>query len=263
MRRLWAAATLVALVLVTAACQVDVAVDVVVDDSGASVVTVTAEADAALMQQVPRLADDVALDDLAAVGWQVEGPDTMADGGLRVQLRREVDDLASLGVVLGELGAPLDTLRIERADEFARTSWQLTGRSQLSEGTAGLIDPEALALLGAAPFATDLADAGVNLSDVLEVRLTVQLPGELVRTTGDAADGVVTWPLPVDGSVVTLEAFSERTDRGAEVARTAADIVRFGLVVWIVVAATFVTWVWFARRRRRRRARARRATPPA
>lgn len=263
MRRLWAAAALIALMVVTAACQVDVAIDVAVESSGASVVTVTAVADAELLKQVPRLADDVALDDLRSVGWQIEGPTATDDGGLQVQLRREVDDLEALEQVLAELGAPLRDVTVQRADEFARTSWQVTGRSVISDGTADLVDPDALALLGAAPFATDLADTGLTLAEVLNVRLRLQVPGDLVRTTGDAVDGVITWTLPVDGSQVTLEAFSEQTDRGAQVARTTADIVRFVLVVWVVVAATFVTWVLFARNRRRRRARARRATPPA
>lgn len=263
MRRLWAAAALVGLILITAACQVDVTIDVAVEPSGASTVTVTAVADAAVLEQVPRLADDIALDDLASVGWEVEGPEETGDGGLRVQLRRTVDDLEALERVLAELGAPLRDLSVERADEFARTSWQVTGRSVLSDGTADLVDTDALALLGAAPFATDLADSGLDLAEVLTVRLRLQVPGDVVRTTGDTVDGAITWTLPVDGTQVALEALSERTDRGAEVARTTADIVRFVLVVWLVVAATFVTWVLFARKRRRRRARARRAAPPA
>lgn len=262
MRRLWATAALLALVALTAACQVEVDIDVTVDDTGASVVTLTAVADAAVMAQVPRLADDVAVDDLKAVGWEVDGPTRTDDGGLRIELRREVATLEALETVLAELGAPLDDLRVERSDEFARTSWQVTGRSRLSDGTAGLIDPEALAVLGAAPFATDLTDAGLDLADVVDLELRLQLPGDLVRTTGETIDGVITWTLPVDGTQVTLDAFSERTDRGADVARTAADIVRFILVVWVLVAATFVTWVLVARRRRRR-ARRRRATPPA
>jgi len=267
MRRLWAALGVATLVVVTVGCRVDVTVDVEVDESGTSVVTVTAIADAALVKRVPRLVDDVALDDLAAVGWEVDGPEATDDGGLRVSLQRRVDSLEGLATVLADVGPPLNGLRVIRTDEFARTRWEIAGRGVLNDGTAGLVDADALTLLGAAPFATDLAEAGLDLAEVLHVELRMTIPGEPVRTTGERVDGVITWNLPVDGTPVTLEALSERTDRGAEVARTTADVVRFVLVVWVVVAATFVAWVLFARSRRRRRARARararRAAPPA
>lgn len=264
MKRLLAAAALVVLVLVGTACRVEVGIDVDVDESGASVVTVTAVADAAVVTASPRLMDDLAFEDLESLGWEIDGPDATPDGGLQVVLRREAADLAELTAVLAHVGAPLQNVRVARADEFARSSWEVTGRAVLEGGTAGLIDPDALSALGAAPFITDLDAAGLALADVATMTLRMRLPGTLTSTTGDANDSTITWQLPLDGSQVPLQAFSERTDRGAEVARTTADIARFVLVVWVVVGATFVAWVVFARRRRRRlRARTRRATPPA
>jgi hypothetical protein len=262
MKRLLAAAAVFALVVLTSACRVEVGIDVQVDESGTSVVTVTAEADADLLAASPRLLDDLRFDDLVAVGWQVEGPERTPDGGAVVVLRREASDLDELAAVLGDVGAPLRDVAVARVDEFARSTWELTGTSAVADGTAGLIDPEALGALGEAPFATDLADAGVSLADVVTMSLRVRLPGELTRTTGDATDGVITWQLPVDGTQVSLQAFSERTDRTASVARTTADVARFVLVVWVMVGVTFVVWVILARQRRRR-ARIRRATPPA
>lgn len=266
MTRLGAAAryvtVLIAVVVVTAACRVQITIDVDVSESGASTVIVTAHVDAAVLAQVPRLLDDVDFSDLVAVGWQIEGPERTDDGGLRVVLQRDARDLNELDVVLGELGPPLSTMRVVRADEFARSSWELTGRSVLNDGTAGFVDPEALAALGAAPFGTELNEADLTLAEVLTLNLQLRLPGELVSTTGDAREGVITWSLPVDGTQVSLQAFSERTDRGATLARTVADIARFVLVVWVLVGVTFMAWVAFARSRRRR-ARRYRATPPA
>jgi hypothetical protein len=266
MKRLNAAAryiaALIAVTLVLSACRVDVAIDVEVTESGASTVTVTALADAWLLAQVPRLLDDLSLSDLAAVGWRIDGPQPTADGGVRVVLQREARDLEDLAAVLADVGAPLSSMRVVRADEFARSSWELSGRSVLHDGTAALVDPEALSALGAAPFAAELNEAGVTLAEVMTLTLRMRLPGDLVSTTGDARDGVITWSLPVDGTQVSLQAFSERTDRGATVARTVADITRFVLVVWVLVGVTFMAWVFFARSRRRR-ARRHRATPPA
>lgn len=266
MTRLGAAARYVtaciAVMLVVSACRVDVAIDVEVTEAGTSTVVVTVEAGADLVAQVPRLVDDVDFSDLAAVGWTIDGPQRTDAGGLRVVLQREAADLEALTSVLAELGGPLLNVQVMRADEFARSSWELTGRSVLNDGTAGLVDPEALAALGAAPFATELDETGVTMAEVMTVTLRMRLPGDLVSTTGDARDGVITWSLPVDGTQVSLQAFSERTDRGATVARTVADIARFVLVVWVLVGVTFMVWVVFARSRRRR-ARHYRATPPA
>lgn len=261
MRRLWAAAALIALVVMTSACQVGVDIEVIVDDAGSSVVTVTVEADAAVLAASPRLASDLVFDDLEAVGWVVTGPEPIDGGGLRVSLRREAADLDGLMAVLDEIGPPLRDVDVQRADEFARTTWQVTGRSVVSDGTAEFLDADGLALLGAAPFATDLSDLGRELGDVVQMQLRLRLPGDLVRTSGTATDDIIEWSLPTDGTLVTLEAFSERTDRGATIARTAADVARFVLVVWVVVGATFVVWVLFARQRRR--SRRLRATPPA
>lgn len=260
MRRLWAAAALIALVVMTSACQVKVHIDVVVNDSGTSAVTVTVQADAAVLAASPRLASDLVVDDLIAVGWDVSGPEVTDDGGMQMVLRRDARDLADLAAVLAEIGPPLRGLEVQRADEFARTTWQVTGRSVVSDGTAEFLDAQGLSLLGSAPFVTDLSDIGRELDAVLDMQLRLQLPGELVRTSGTLNDGGIEWRLPMDGTLVSLEALSERTDQGANLARTAADVARFVLVVWVLVGATFVVWVLFARRRRRYQRL--RATPP-
>lgn len=261
MRRLWAAAALIALVVMTSACQVKVHIDVVVNDTGTSAVTVTVQADAAVVAASPRLASDLVVDDLVAVGWEVTGPDATDDGGVQLVLRREASDLESLAAVLAEIGPPLRGFEVRRADEFARTTWQVTGRSVVSDGTAEFLDADALSLLGSAPFVADLSDLGRELDAVVQMELRLQIPGELVRTSGTVNDGIIEWRLPMDGTLVTLEALSERNDRGATLARTAANVARFVLVVWVLVGATFVVWVLFARRRRR--SQRLRATPPA
>ena len=67
----------VALGSVLAACRVDVAVDVAMDDDGSGIVTVTATADAEVVQRSPSLATDLRFADIQAAGWLVDGRITL------------------------------------------------------------------------------------------------------------------------------------------------------------------------------------------
>ena len=257
--------TLAALVVAMAtlvSCRVDVAVDIEVTESGGGTITVSAIADPDLIGIVPRLVEDLALDDLAAAGWTVQGPATTEEGGLEVSATREVADLAGMNAALAQLGGPLDDIRITRSDEFARTAWDISGRTTPAEDTGVFADTELLDALGAEPLAEDLAERGLTLADVASTTLRIRLPGDPVSTTGTFAEGVVSWQVPLDGTSLDLATVTERVDDTARRARTTADVARFVMVVWILVTAPFVVWVLLARRRRRI-ARRRRATPLA
>ena len=60
--------------LVLAACQVDVSVDLTMAEDGTGTITVVATADADVVRAVPTIADELALDDVVAAGWTVDGP---------------------------------------------------------------------------------------------------------------------------------------------------------------------------------------------
>jgi hypothetical protein len=72
--------------LALAACKVDTRVDVVVQPDGTGNITLTAVADAELVQKTPGLAEDLRFDDVTAAGWTVDGPTPTADGGLTVSV---------------------------------------------------------------------------------------------------------------------------------------------------------------------------------
>jgi hypothetical protein len=72
--------------LALSACQVDIVVDIDVEPDGTGTINVTVSADADVVDRVPTLADDLVLDDVAAAGWQIDGPTTTADGGLTIAL---------------------------------------------------------------------------------------------------------------------------------------------------------------------------------
>jgi hypothetical protein len=258
-RRASAAVALLALVAVLTGCRIDVAVDVVVDDDGSGTVTVTAVADAEVLSEVPGLADDVAVDDLREDGWEIEGPDPTADGGLRIVLRRGFDDLNELNEVLVNLGGPFGRVSVGREDSFARTGWAVDGVLRLDGGLSAFADQALVDAVRAVPYEDDLAARGLSLEQAVTITFSIRLPGSLTETTGierrTDQGTVVTWTAPLDGSSMSVATLSERTDRGAEIANTTASVAQFLLVSWITLSLTFIGWVVFARHRRKRRRR--------
>ena len=77
-----------------ASCRVDATVELVIGPDGTGTLTVTAVADAEVVQQAPGLADDLRFDDAVAAGWSVDGPAATEDGGLRVVLTHPVTSAA-------------------------------------------------------------------------------------------------------------------------------------------------------------------------
>ena len=69
-------------VIFLAACHVDTTVDIKMHSDGSGTITVTAIADADVVNQAPGLADDLRFDDAVAAGWTVTGPTSTSDGGL-------------------------------------------------------------------------------------------------------------------------------------------------------------------------------------
>ena len=69
MRRLFAFC-----LLALAGVALDVVVDLTLDEDGTGELTVTATADADVVEQVPGLAEDLRFDDAVAAGWTVDGP---------------------------------------------------------------------------------------------------------------------------------------------------------------------------------------------
>lgn len=252
-RRLTTVAAALITLAVLAGCRVDVTVDVDVADDGSGTVTVTAVADAGLVDEVPELADDLRFDDLATAGWTVTGPDQTPDGALQVVLEHPFSDPAEATDLLAQLNGPAGPLvgaELARASEFAETTWTFDGTLRVTGGVDAFADADVLAAVGATPYVDDLE--GIALADALGIRLDLTLPDAVDDTTGvRAEDGrTVSWSVPLDGSEVALTTIATRTDTGAKVARTVAQVAQFLLVAWIVLAATFVAYVVVARRRR-------------
>ena len=247
--------------LALSACRVDVVVDVDVGPDGTGTVTVTAVADADVVAQVPGLAESLALDDAVAAGWTVDGPTATEDGGLRVALTHPVTSPEELANLLASLGPPFTQMAAARTTVDEQTTNAVQGSLVLPDGFASFADADLVAAVGGVPFADQLAAAGATPAGNMSVTLRASLPGELVATTGEPADGGgYEWIAPLDGSTLDVRHETVQRPAGADDswARPLANVALLALVAWIVASVLFIAWVVV--QRRRRAARRRRAT---
>ncbi len=238
--------------LLLAGCRVDVTVDLIIGADGTGDLTVTATADAEVVEQAAGLAEDLRLDDAIAAGWTVEGPTPTDDGGLTVTLGHPVTSAAEATNLLASLGPPFTDVHVERTTVDDETTVTLSGRLNLASGFESFADSELLASAGGAPFADELD--GLTPAETMSVVLRADLPGEVVETTGERRDGALEWEAPLDGSSVDLATTTvQRPARGGSWARPLSVLALVLLLGWLVAAGAFMLSV--ARVRRRRGAR--------
>ena len=238
-----------ALVAITA-CRVDATVDVTVRPDGSGTIGVELVADAELVSRAPGLVDDLRLDDLRRAGWTLDGPTPTPGGGLRAVVAHpftSVDDADVLLASLSAPGGPLRGLQLRRTVDGRTTSVELTGTLGLGTDLSGFADADALAALGAAPFAAELATAGATVGDVVGVTVRASLPGSVEATSAPSDD--LRWAAPGDGSAIAITAIAVRHS-GRGVWGALSSIVLVTLVVWAVASAGLIAYVAVARRRR-------------
>ncbi len=253
MRRLFAI-VLAALALSACKVDVDVAVDVRADGSGT--VTVTALADGELVTATPGLVDDLRFEDAVAAGWTVDGPSNTTGGGLRVVLSHTFDSAAEGTALLRSIngtGGPVHDVAIA----LDGSSVALTGSLRVDGGLNAFADPEVLAAIGGSPYADDLAAANLRPADALALTFAVTFPGAVGTTTGTKGGNTVTWTVPLDQTSLDL-ATSSKVDAPRDSTWSTVATVALGLLVlWVVLATTFIVWVMVQRRKRARRRAAR------
>lgn len=250
-----------ALVLVSllalSSCRLDVLVSVEMEPDGTGVVTVVATADDELVQQVPDLVDDLRLDDAIANGWTVDGPIAAEAGGIRITLTHDFHSAEELANVLTSIGPPLTQMAAARTVVEEQTTNAINGELVLTNGFETFADADLVEAVGGLPFGEEIDASGLTAAEAMSFTLRVALPGELIsaETGTEIDDGVIEWVAPLDGTSVNL--YTATVQRPAAEATnwagplsTAALI---ALVVWLVVAASFIGFVIVARRSKRRR----------
>lgn len=242
------------LAVICASCRVDVQVGVVMKEDGSGTVTVTAVADAEVVQQSPTLGTDLRFDDLQAAGWVVVGPGPTASGGIEVMLTHTfatpADATALLAQIGGE-GGPFKGVTLDRTVVKRTTTYTLNGTLQITGGLDAFSDEDLVAAVGATPYASRLAGAGLQPADAVGITFSASLPGSIDNTTASAADQALVWQVPFDGVPVDIATLSETEDKGNTWARPVARGARIGLIVWGVIALFFIIYVMWSRRRQR------------
>ena len=244
-RRAGAALVAVAL-LALSACTLDVEVRVRVDDDGSGTVEVLATADPAAVRRIGGdLGAVLDLDALRAEGWLVEGPTALPDGSATVRLSQRFDDPEGAAAVFEDLegeDGPLQGFEVTRSRSLFRTRWAFRGRVDLGGEVAV---PDAAAEVDGEPVATlDELERrlGESLGRLLQLRIGVQLPGDVRSNATTKADNGAVWKVAFGTDPLDLEATGSRT-RAATVALAVALalVVVVGLVVLLIRVAGRVT----------------------
>ena len=250
--------------LVLSGCQLDVVVDVVVEPVGTGMITVTAEADAELVADVPTIADELVLDDVEEAGWTVDGPNPTAGGGLILTLTHDFEGKDEATNLLRSLGPPFNDPVIGRGQDGDSATNTARANLGLPDGFDSFADDDLLAAVGGTPFAARFEQAEANPVNSMSAVLRLTLPGELVDAETNAEvleDGSLRWTVPLDGTFLEASARSEQAPSAGGVwARPVATVALIVLIAWVVFMTAFIGYVTFARWRRARRYR-RRALP--
>jgi hypothetical protein len=237
------AALLTGLLLLVGGCRLQLDVDVAVEEDGSGSVEVVVGVD---RDGIDRIGGDLgavlALDDLAAAGWAVDGPDAEDDGFTRVRFRKSFanpDEAAGIfREVAGEDG-PFQDFAVTRQTSFARTEWGFEGRVDFAGGLEAFGDDGLAAELDGEPLGQTVEEIeeqlGEALSRMIQVRVGVRLPGDVSSNATTKAGNGAVWQVGFGEGTVDMEASGEeqRTSTLVGVGVAAAGVVLlllYGLV---------------------------------
>ena len=239
-----------------AACRVDIAVDVVVEPDGTGRIAVVITADAEVIEIVPTIAEELAVDDIVAAGWVLDGPTSTADGGLTITISHDFVSAEEATNLLNSLGPPFNQMAIQRTTAGDETTTQLSGLLGLSNGFESFADADLIAAVGSLPFAEEIAASGATPQSSMSAVIRAELPGVIdpERTNGKLLDnGQLEWVIPLDGEITDWRAVSVQApgdDRWW--ARPLSIVALIALIAWVGFMIVFIGYVAIARYRRAR-----------
>lgn len=239
-----------------AACRVDIAVDVVVEADGTGRIAVVTTADAEVIEVVPTIAEELAIDDIVAAGWELDGPTPTADGGLSLTISHDFVSAEEATNLLNSLGPPFNQMSIQRTTSGDETTTQLSGLLGLSNGFESFADEDLISAVGSLPFAAEIAASGATPESSMSAVIRAELPGVIdkERTNGDFLDDErLEWVIPLDGEIIEWRAVSVQApgeDRWW--ARPLSIVALVALIAWVGFMIVFIGYVTAARYRRAR-----------
>ncbi len=262
---------LVALVLLTAACRLDISVEVRVESDGAGIVLVALTADAAAVNQVPNLAEGLRLEDARDAGWTVAGPQPRDSRGVEVKASKRFESASQLPAILDELagsGNLFSNVSLTQSRSFARTEYDFSVDVNPSPPLETFSDPEVAQLLDGHYFGRPLeeltarADPSQSLGLTLAVTL-INAEGEFTSDTASVDGRTATWNFAYGDEPASVEATAVVNDATPAMWMNVfwAAVAGLGLLLVIVVIGSVVSLVRKPRGRRLRPWRRRRRSP--
>ncbi len=205
---------MVVLVASASACRADATVSVRLGEDGSGVVEVALVLDDEAVEAVGGIDHQLRLEDLEDAGWDVTGPERLVENGLTSVVATkgfEVPD--RLPPILDEIAGPgvFTDMGLVRNRSFARTTWSLSGRVDLSGGLEALSDPALSETLSGLPLGrtreelSELAGCvGCDPADMFSLDLVIALPGEVVANADRVDDGAAVWAVALGDSTPTF-----------------------------------------------------------
>lgn len=229
--------------LLLGACRLELDVNVSVEEDGSGSLEVVTTLDAEALDRVGGdLGEVVELDDLRAAGWTVDGPSEEADGRARLAVRRAFGNPEEAAAVFDELNGedgPFRRFRVRHDTSFARTEWGFSGQIDFSGGIEALGDERLAEELDGEPVglsAEELEERlGDPLSRLVEVRVRVDLPGEMASNAPIRADNGAEWQVGFGERAVDLEAEGTERRLAPIVLAVVAAVLGSALVVGLFV----------------------------
>lgn len=243
-----------AAIIVLSSCRVDSDITLAVKPNGTGEISVVITADKDIVAKAPGLKADIRTDDLVAAGWKVVGPADTKDGGITITLTHDFMGPAEATTLLGQINGtrgPLHEMVITRTGKDTNSTYTLAGRLEVNGGLNAFADDATLNLLGGAPYAADVQAAGLDLGDAVGITFTAILPGKVNATTGQTADGVISWRVPMDGTPTSLATSVTNVDVASSISRFAKVLVLGLMYLWIIGSVVLIFMVLRARNRRR------------
>jgi hypothetical protein len=218
------------------ACRLELGVDVAVEEDGSGTVEVVVAVDA---DGIERIGGDLGavleVDDLVKAGWAVSGPDLDDDGWTRVRFRRSFADPDEANAIFEDIAGDdglFQDLVVGYEPSFARSEWTFSGRLDFSGGPEAFGDEALTAELDGEPLGQSVeeieAQLGEPLTDVIQARVGVRLPGEVTSNAPSTAGGAAVWQAGFGDDAVDLAATGEE--------QRTATLVAAGVAVGFAVA---------------------------
>ena len=227
-------------VVLLASCRVDTQVSMVVNPDGSGNVTVTIDVDKEIIQRSPDIAENLDFSDLKKNGWELSEPVDTDSGGKQLVLVRDFANESEATAVLAQLNGnrgPFREVILRRGGKARDSSWNLSGRLEVTGGLQAFADDQLIAALGATPYESTVKSQNLDLGKALTIEFVASLPGELKSSTAIPENGRLSWRVATDGTPVDLATSTENVDVVGTLGGIASKIGLVLLIGWLGLMA--------------------------